>query len=72
MSVELSSYRDQHFKGSRSEQERLLQKVSRDWGSGSAWIRIGLGRLDADPDPCSGGLKLPRKQKYKKGRSLFL
>jgi len=24
MSVELSSYRDQHFKGSRSEQERLL------------------------------------------------
>ncbi len=36
MSVELSSYRDQHFKGSRSEQERLLQKVIGDWGSGSA------------------------------------
>lgn len=28
MSTELSSYRDQHFKGSRSEQERLLQQVS--------------------------------------------
>ena len=27
MSAELSSYRDQHFKGSRSEQERLLQQV---------------------------------------------
>lgn len=25
MSVDLSSYRDQHFKGSRSEQERLLR-----------------------------------------------
>jgi len=28
MAVELSSYRDQHFKGSRSEQERLLQQVT--------------------------------------------
>ena len=28
MAVDLSSYRDQHFKGSRSEQERLLHQVS--------------------------------------------
>jgi hypothetical protein len=53
MSVELSSYRDQHFKGSRSEQERLLQKVIGDpdpLRSGSAEIRFGLGRLNPDPD----------------------
>ena len=28
-------------------------------GSGSAWIRIGFGRLDPDPDP--GRQKRPKK-----------